>query len=191
MVNNYWQSKHIKLRALEKKDLQMYLQRRSNPDSKREIFWDYMPFPLSIDETKKDFEELFSEQSVDDKRTFIIETFDEKYVGEIYVWKTNKRNGVMCYGIFIEEEYKGQGLGKEALIIVLDYYFNELNYQKAAPTAYSFNISSQRFHEKFGFIKEGELRSEVYVRGKYHNMICYGMLKSEFNSMYKHEFVDI
>ena len=187
--NNYWQSENIRLRSFSEKDIEVRIEKMSTPNSRQQFFWDHMTFPLSKTEIEKDSKEMLESPPKDDKKLLVVETLDGKYVGEILIWKTDRRNGVMSYGIFIEDEYKGKRFGTEALIIVLDYYFNELNYQKAAPVVYSFNIASQMFHEKFGFIREGELRNELYARGEYHNVICYGMLRDEFNKKHKHDFI--
>jgi RimJ/RimL family protein N-acetyltransferase len=104
----------------------------------------------------------------------------------VYVWFTQTRERFFRYGIQIDEAYRKKGYAAEALVIVLDYYFNELNYQKCCPTAYEFNKRSQAFHERFGFVKEGVLRNEVFTRGKYYSMVYYGLLRDEFNAKYKH-----
>jgi RimJ/RimL family protein N-acetyltransferase len=186
---NYWTRKNIKLRAFEDKDLEKYVSERNNPDCVRQLYEDYIEFPLSELEVRKSIDSYISTFKEGDKRLFVIEEISsEEYAGEVSVWDANRRNGVFKYGIFLDEKFRGKGYAADALIIVMDYYFNELNYQKCAPTVYSSNALSQHFHEKLGFIKEGELRNDVYNRGKYHNMICYGMLKNEFAKLYKHEF---
>ena len=182
MAKNYWQGKHIKLRALEEKDITRFVNLRNTPDSEADWYHDRIFLPESETTAKKHLEELVAEQK-DDKFFFIVEN-ETAPVGTIYVWEARRREGVFRYGIQIEEPHRAKGYAKEALIIILDYYFNELNYQKCAPYAYEFNTRSQAFHEKLGFTKEGILRNETYTRGKYHSIVYYGMLKNEFNSLY-------
>jgi len=188
LSKNYWQGKQIRLRALEDADLERYIAERAQPDSIRQWYEDELLFPASEKEVRKSYDEALEEFSKDDKRIFIIETRSGEYLGEISVWNTKKRAMVFRYGIFLVEDARGKRYGKEALTIVLDYYFNELNYQKCDPTVYSFNKKSQAFHESMGFILEGRLRNDVYTRGEYHDMLVYGMLKDEFNKLHKHEF---
>ena len=187
-MSNFWQGSSIKLRAFEEKDLEKYINDRVNPDSIREWYEDYIQFPSSEEDVKEYTERFNSSLKGNDKKLFIIETLYGEYAGEISIWHTDRRNGVIKYGIFLDNKMRGKGYAKEALIIVLDFYFNELNYNKAQPDAYSFNSNSHKFHEKFGFVLEGVLRNQIYTRGDYHNLHCYGMLKSEFNKLYKHEF---
>jgi hypothetical protein len=47
-------------------------------------------------------------------------------------------------------------------------YLNELGYQNTV-NIYSFNKKSVSFHEKLGFVKEGQLRSMIYSNGKFHD----------------------
>ncbi len=188
-MKNYWQGKKIKLRAFEEKDIQKYLDERNDPDSVRQLYEDYIEFPLSENEMRNSIENYLRSLNGNDKRLFVIENFDGEYVGEISIWYTHRRNGVFRYGIFLDERMRGKGYAGDALTVVLDFYFNELNYQKCSPTVYEFNLNSQKFHKKMGFIEEGRLRSDVFVRGKYHDMIYYGMLRDEFNQKYKHEFI--
>jgi len=186
MSGNYWESKNIRIRAAEEADIQRFTDRRNSIDREGQWLEDSLEFPLSEEEARKDIIDYINELSKDDKRFLIIETLAGDYAGYIDVWYTRRRIGNFRYGIKLEPEHRRKGYGKEALIILLDYYFNELNYNKCSPTVYEYNTGSQAFHEEFGFIREGALRSEVYSRGKYHSMIYYGMLKEEFNKLYKH-----
>jgi len=186
MTKNYWQGKNIRLRAFEDGDVARLVKARNMFNNENQWFYDKLLLPDSEAGVKAACSELLASQKKDDKYFFIIETLDGQFAGQVEVWHTRQHEGVFKYGIQIEDAHKGNGYATEALVIVLDYYFNELNYQKCSPTAYEFNPRSQAFHEKFGFTREGVLRNEVYTRGRYYSMICYGMLKDEFNALYKH-----
>lgn len=43
------------------------------------------------------------------------------------------------------------------------------------------NVASERLLLKLGFKEEGLRRECVYLRGKYHDMKCFGLIESEFN----------
>lgn len=184
---SYWQRNNIRLRAFENKDLQKYISER--PDTKRQWLEDRIELPNSEEQTKKILADYLDTLKTDDKSLFVLENLDGDYIGEISVWLALKPNGLFRYGIFLDDKFRYKGYAKDALVIVLDYYFNELNYHKAGPTVYSYNEASQKFHEKFGFIKEAELKEEVYTRGKYYNMIYYSMTKDQFNDLYIHDFL--
>jgi len=186
MAKNYWQGERIRLRALEERDIGWMVENRNNFD--HEAFWlyDKIHCPASEGSMKKIFDGIVAEQQKDDKYYFVIEGMDNDFIGHVTIWHTQVRERMFRYGILLDEKHQGKGYAAEALIIVLDYYFNELNYNKCAPTVYGYNTKSQAFHERFGFIREGALRNEIYSRGVYHDLVCYGMLKDEFNARYKH-----
>ena len=187
MRNNYWEGKDIRLRALEAHDIDRFVEMRNDPDSEGKWFYDRLLFPESAEDMRKQYADLLLDLK-GDKSYFIIETLDGEVAGNIGVWHTQRREGIFRYGVFIEEEHRRKGYGRQALIIVLDYYFNELNYQKCSATVYEYNKRSQEFQERFGFVREGSLRNELYTRGSYYDEIYYGMLREEFNGMYKHWF---
>jgi len=186
MSKNYWESENIRIRAIEDTDVDRFVKQRNDEEWEGRWLEDSLDFPASEKEARKALVKYIKELSKDDKRFLIIESAAGEYIGSVDIWYTKPRIGNFRYGIKLEPEHRGKGYGKEALIIILDFYFNELNYRKCSPTVYEYNTASQKFHENFGFIKEGTLRNEVYTRGKYHAMIHYGMLKNEFNNLYKH-----
>ena len=190
MNRNYWRRENIRIRAFEEKDIEIHTRTRNEPDSVQQFYYSHIHQPQAKEELEKELKKGQEENSADNKKIFVIETLDEKYVGEVLIWFVDQRNRYFRYGIFINSKFRRKGYGKEALIIILDYYFNELNYNKCSPTVYSFNEASQMFHESFGFVKEGVLRNELFTRGKYFDMYYYGMLRDEFNSRYEH-FINI
>jgi RimJ/RimL family protein N-acetyltransferase len=186
MPTNYWQTKNLRLRSIEDPDIAYYIKTRNATDSEAEWFYDRVNFPYSEDSLRKLYETVIADQKKEDKFFFIIETHGGDYVGNIYIWHTNRIARTFRHGIQIDAKHRKKGFASEALVAVLDYYFNELNYQKCAPYVYEFNATSHSFHTKFGFVHEGSLRNEVYTRGKYYALVYYGMLKDEFNARYSY-----
>ncbi|MDR1061860.1 MAG: GNAT N-acetyltransferase [Clostridiales bacterium] len=105
-----------------------------------------------------------------------------EFLGYIDVWEADRRTGVFKTGIKMREAHRGKGIAARAYAKVLDYYFNELRYQKCAVYVYDFNAASRRFHEKAGFAQEGVLRRECYTGGEYRDAVYYGLLIGEFNA---------
>jgi RimJ/RimL family protein N-acetyltransferase len=98
------------------------------------------------------------------------------------VWETDIRNGIFKTGVKMLEGKAGKGYATLAFTRVLEFYFNELRYQKCAIYVYDFNDASHHFHKKLGFVEEGRLRREYYSNGKYYDSVCYGLTIEEFNS---------
>jgi RimJ/RimL family protein N-acetyltransferase len=74
----------------------------------------------------------------------------------------------------------GKGFATRAFSRVLEYYFNELRYQKCSVYIYEFNEASLRFHKKLGFEEEGRLRREYYTDGKYYDSLNFGLFAEAF-----------
>lgn len=79
-----------------------------------------------------------------------------------------------------KSELRGRGIGKEALSLLLDFGFNELNFHKLQLDVISYNESAIRLYEGAGFVHEGTYREFIYRDGERYDMYLYGLLKSEW-----------
>ena len=74
----------------------------------------------------------------------------------------------------------GQGYASEAISLLRDWAFRELDLQKLGAGIYEANISSCRAFEKCGFELEGVLRNEVVCDGQRMNILRFGLLRSSW-----------
>lgn len=88
-----------------------------------------------------------------------------------------KANAWMVIG---EKEYWGRGLATEAVTLVLDYAFKEVNLHKVYAGIFEPNIGSWSCAEKVGFKLEGRLKNAIYVKGKYYDARKYAMFKKDW-----------
>ena len=183
----FWSTERIRIRAAEEEDAGFLAERRKTPDSLCQWYEDAIQFPQSDKETRDGFIKNLHEFYKDDMRLFMLESPDGAYAGQLSVWETNRRAGVFRHGIFLEERFRGLGLAKDALVIVMDFYFNELNYRKSAPYVYAYNLRSQKFHEDFGFTLEARMKEEHYSRDIYHDVLFYSLFKDAFNTRHKND----
>jgi RimJ/RimL family protein N-acetyltransferase len=72
------------------------------------------------------------------------------------------------------------------LLELLAYVFEDLGYRRLKSDTHAGNIGSQKFQESLGFVKEGVLRRERYVRGGYVDDILYGMVHDDYQRLYGH-----
>ncbi|MFC4617739.1 GNAT family N-acetyltransferase [Camelliibacillus cellulosilyticus] len=75
---------------------------------------------------------------------------------------------------------RGQGYGKEAMALMLDFAFLELNLHRIQLTVFEYNPSAIALYEKLGFKKEGVYREFLARDGKRFDMYLYGLLKPEW-----------
>ena len=93
-----------------------------------------------------------------------------------------KNRNAECIIDIGEKEYWGKGYGTEALKMLLEYAFLELNLHRVSLRVFSFNESAIHIYNKIGFRKEGIMRESIYRNGKWHDIIIMGVLKREYLS---------
>jgi RimJ/RimL family protein N-acetyltransferase len=74
----------------------------------------------------------------------------------------------------------GQGYGTEAMQLLLAFAFDELNLYRVQLTVFSYNPRAIALYEKLGFQHEGTFREFMQRDGKRHDMLLYGLLRSEW-----------
>ncbi|MCL2618480.1 MAG: GNAT family N-acetyltransferase [Defluviitaleaceae bacterium] len=188
MPSNYWQTERVRIRAFDNEDIERMVRERDRRDAKLDWLHDVLRFPETPEKIREDYAEtltLWSKDN-DDRCLLAVENSEGEYAGELSVWFTKRPEMYLIYGICIIEKFRGKGLGKDALKLLLDYYFNEKGFRKAEAHVYSYNPASRAFHEKFGFTHEGTLRGRIFSRGKAHDVHVYGILADEFNAIHEH-----
>ena len=83
------------------------------------------------------------------------------------------------FGIFLTKKAKGRGFGKEALQLLFDYGFREMNLHKIWCEVYD-NNESIHLYRKLGFIDEGILRDNYFSDGKYRDSYRLSILEDEW-----------
>lgn len=182
-MSEYWQGKLVRLRAIEPSDGEFYQQLN------RQLFVDrnqdqIFP-PSSLFGQNKRAEEKSLERFEDDTFAFQIEALDSgELTGCIDTHHCDPRTGVFSYGIALDERFRGNGYAREAVLLVLRYYFQERRYQKCDVGVFEFNADSVRLHEKLGFQLEGRRRRATFTGGAYHDMLLFGMTDDEFSELH-------
>jgi RimJ/RimL family protein N-acetyltransferase len=79
-----------------------------------------------------------------------------------------------------EPDYWGQNIATEAVELLAEYAFNELNLNKLHGGAVVENIGSWTVAEKIGFVFEGIRKHEMFIDGKYVDVKTYRLLKEDW-----------
>lgn len=69
-------------------------------------------------------------------------------------------------GYWIGEPYWRKGYATDAVKLLLDYAFKELNLLRVYAYVFEYNIASMRVLEKAGFEKEAEIKSSIIKEGQ-------------------------
>lgn len=73
--------------------------------------------------------------------------------------------------MMIGAPYRGRGYGTEALGLLCDFAFSEMNLHKLKVSVFAFNAAAIRCYEKNGFTREGLLRAEIFRAGAYQDVV--------------------
>ena len=86
--------------------------------------------------------------------------------------------------IFIgDEQNRGQGYGREAIKLLLEYGFNNLNLNNIMVRVYSFNKRVIRLYESLGFKKFGVRHKAYYFKSQFYDEIYMEILKDEYEEI--------
>lgn len=181
---NIWQGNKVCLRAVEMSDLEDYFCKEEQLDTDAQRKGDRLIFPTSKVMMRDRVESLAKTNPYSEEFFMIIEDMEGNLVGNINTHSCSRIDGTFQYGLGIKSEYRGNGYAQEAIKLLLRFYFMELGFHKVETRVYSFNKESIGLHKKLGFALEGTLRRRHFALGDWHDVICFGMLKEEFSSIF-------
>ncbi|KFM99111.1 N-acetyltransferase [Bacillus clarus] len=79
-----------------------------------------------------------------------------------------------------KKDYWGQGYGKEALTLLLNYAFLELNLHRISLRVFSFNDRAIKLYKSLGFQQEGTCKEAVFRNGAWHNIELFALLQHDY-----------
>lgn len=95
----------------------------------------------------------------------------------------NNRSANIRILIFAPENFS-KGYGSEAMRLMLDYGFGQLNLHRVSLGVYNFNPRAIHVYEKLGFKREGVLRDALFHNHQYVDEIMMSILEDEFRALY-------
>jgi UDP-4-amino-4,6-dideoxy-N-acetyl-beta-L-altrosamine N-acetyltransferase len=110
-----------------------------------------------------------------------------EYYGQAcgFVNITRTRCSVVAdWGFYLSPDAK-KGAGRSLGEAALTYAFEVLELHKLSGEALGFNKRSIAFHRALGFIEEGRLRDQYFDGAMYQDVVCFGLLKPEWQARIK------
>jgi len=167
------------LRSYEKKDI----------DRAHALFNDYetrsfldpgVILPMSHEEEEKFIELCRSNK--EKGYNFAIETLEGEYIGGCGYFGLETKNRHTYIGIaIVDKKYWGRGYGTDAMKVLINFLFNELNIHKILLKVYSYNKRGIACYKKLGFIEEGYLREQIFRDGSYHDEMIMSLFRQQYN----------
>lgn len=166
------------LRAYKEEDIEKVTSFVNDKELKKFLVTD-IPFPMSLWEEDEWIKSQKSNKN--GEYNFAIEDIKTKrYIGGCGIQNVNWLTRVATVGIMIgDKDYLGKGYGTDAMKVLMNFIFKDMNIHKIRLSTFSFNVRAQKSYEKCGFKVEGILKDEVFKDGKYYDEI----VMSAFNPM--------
>lgn len=161
-----------RVRPMQAADLEQVLGWRNHPDVRRYM---YTHHEISMDEHRRWFERA----SQDSRRYLLIFEIDSQPLGFVNIHQTGA-GAVADWGFYVAPNAP-KGTGRLLGQTTLDFSFNRAGLHKLCGQALGFNQRSIRFHQTLGFQQEGTLRQQHFDGQHYHDVVCFGLLASEWH----------
>ncbi len=173
-------SERIRLRAMEKEDINLYVAWLNDPEVGDGIA-SYLP--ISKYEEEKWFESTMAKHAAEHPLVIEINNGDRWIpIGDCGLMEIDWHNRRGELGILIgEKEYWNQGYGSEAVKLLLKHGFETLNLHRIFLRVFEDNLRAVHAYEKCGFVHEGRMRGAEFKNGKYIDILLMSVLREEWN----------
>lgn len=120
-------------------------------------------YPLGTKKKRTEMEERAAGRGIG----FAVRTLtDDKLIGFVSLFALNYASSNCIVGIGMgESEYRGKGYGTDAMRLVVNYAFRELNLHRVGLMVLASNARAIRSYEKVGFRHEGTMRQADHRMG--------------------------
>ncbi|NPV91158.1 MAG: GNAT family N-acetyltransferase [Firmicutes bacterium] len=142
---------------------------------------DVFIYPHTLNMTEEYLNRIL-EDKLENERHFVIASHEtDEYLGQVALMHVDWRSRIATLGIVIaQKENRDQGYGREAIELVLDFAFGQLNLHRVELCVREYNTRGCHLYLKCGFVEEGRKRKHYYIDGQYTDTILMGILKEEY-----------
>jgi RimJ/RimL family protein N-acetyltransferase len=106
---------------------------------------------------------------------------ESKLIGQGGIlWPDVKNRSGHIVVIISDPDSRGKGFGSEAIRLLVNYAFCELNLNRLEAEIFSFNEPAVRAAEKAGFTRELMRRQVIFRDGSYHDSYLFSILRSDW-----------
>ena len=120
-------------------------------------------------------------------RHYAVVSEQDEYLGTVSLKSIDGKDKTAEYAIALRKKVHGTGISTAATDQVLAVAFNELGLNRVYLNVMSDNTRAVSFYRKYGFICEGTFRQHICVRGIYHDLSWFSMLKNEYMERHAHD----
>lgn len=168
----------VRLRPVEERDLPHFVQWLKDRELAR-----WLEHLESAPTLEEEYEWWHDKRSDPDSVLWAIDSPEGCLIGTIELRLTMRAERAEM-GVAIHDKTQwGKGLGTDAVRLVVDYAFDELNLNRVGLTTDEENARAIRCYEKVGFVREGLLRQHRLLDGRFGNTVVMGILRDEWTPL--------
>ena len=168
------QGNRVILRPLEKQDLCLLVQWRNDPRVQHSFFSPFLVHPAGQD---KWYDELMRDPS---RLVLVIDTLEHQSIGMIGLDNIDHvtKQSEMGY-LLVDPDQRDNTRILEACFLMTSYAFRQLSMRRIYAITFAERFT-QGWFDISGYQKEIVLRQSVYIGGKYHDKIVWGVLREDW-----------
>ncbi len=161
-------------------DVESFSALAADPEVTRFLYWG----PYNTTQTRQFVRKAvsLSEPSPRRKYLLVIEDRQKELLGYIHLNIKSFINAEAEITYCLQKKYWGQGLGSEAVRAVLKYSFEKLHLHRVFARIDEENVKSAALLKKNGFVYEGKLRQDAFMKGQWRDSLIFSVLSHEFLS---------
>jgi RimJ/RimL family protein N-acetyltransferase len=130
--------------------------------------------------TEKQKEGFLDSLDIATNKIIMAIVYDLIHVGNVSLQSIDWINRSAEIAIILDNNYHGKGIGTEACKKMLEHGFLKMNLNRIWTGTASINLGMRGICKTLGMKEEGCFREAIYLDGEYHDVIEYGILKSEY-----------
>jgi len=172
------EGKKVRLRPLKAEDLDPILEWINDDEVTHTLL--IGRYPMTREMEREWFEQR--QKATESEVFFVMETLDGTYLGGINFFRIQPVERIAEVGLVIGRKSEwGKGYGTEAMGLLIDYGFQQLNLHMIYLGVLPHNAHAHKMYLSLGFQEEGRLRHRVYKSGQYHDIITLSLLREEWS----------
>jgi ribosomal-protein-alanine N-acetyltransferase len=170
----------LTLRPFHDGDAEPLFEHARNPNVTRFTLWDHHKTVAESLAFVRDYALLRYREGTPEPYAVTLIS-DSRPIGSCGVFWASQPNRTMELGYWLAEPCWGKGIAVEASRAVIGMAFRDYEPERIQARVIVGNTASSRVLEKLGFHHEGILRSSLYRRGKYEDLLFYSLLRTEWD----------
>lgn len=160
----------IVLRNLDLSDAELMLEWMKNPDIYEKMQYD--PAKQSKESCISFIKNSWQDE---DNLHYAISNLENEYYGTISLKNIDIKNKNAELGIVLHPKAMGKGISTEALKLIANKAFEELNLHKIYLYVRKDNERAVRFYKKNGWEYEGEFKEHLWIHGEYKDIYWFSL----------------